>query len=81
MKTGRMVFVSWTEFMDEFELIFCPKNEVATVLMTLESDQYLQGKRNVDVYTDEFCELVTLSGYTDPITVVLKFCQGLQPST
>jgi hypothetical protein len=37
-ETGKMVFASWTEFTDEFELIFCPENEVTTVLMTLESD-------------------------------------------
>jgi hypothetical protein len=44
MKTGKMVFTSWMEFMDEFELILCPENEATTVLMTLESDQYFQGK-------------------------------------
>jgi hypothetical protein len=56
-----------------FELIFCPENEVTTALMTLESDRYFEGKRNIDAYTDEFRELVALSGYTDPITIVLKF--------
>jgi hypothetical protein len=54
------------EFTDEFKWIFCPENEATTVLMTLESDRYFQGKRNVNVYTDGFCELITLSGYTDP---------------
>jgi hypothetical protein len=49
--------------------------------MTLKSDQYFQGKRNVDVYTDEFKELIALSGYTDPIAVVLKFRRGLHPTT
>jgi hypothetical protein len=44
MKTGKMVFTSWTEFTDEFESIFCPENEVTTALMTLESDRYFQGK-------------------------------------
>jgi hypothetical protein len=67
MKTGKMVFASWMEFTDELELIFCPENEVTTALMTLESDQYLQRKRNVDAYTDEFRELIALSGDTDPI--------------
>jgi hypothetical protein len=74
MKTGKMVFASWTKFTDEFE-------EATTALMTLESDRYFQGKRNVDAYTNEFYELITLSGYTDPIAVVLKFRRGLQPST
>jgi hypothetical protein len=81
MKMGKMVFTSWTEFTDEFESIFCPENEVTTALMTLKSDRYFQGKRNIDAYTDEFRELVALSGYTDPIAMVLKFCRGLQPST
>jgi hypothetical protein len=81
MKTGKMVFTSWTEFTDEFKSIFCPENEATTALMTLESDRYFQGKRNVDAYTDEFRELIALSGYTDPITIILKFRQGLQPST
>jgi hypothetical protein len=81
MKTGKMVFTSWTEFTDEFESIFCPENEATTALMTLESDRYFQGKRNVDAYTNEFHELVALSGYTDPIAIVLKFRRGLQPST
>jgi hypothetical protein len=49
--------------------------------MTLESDWYFQGKRNINAYTDEFKELITLSGYTDPIAVVLQFCRGLHPTT
>jgi hypothetical protein len=43
-KTGKMVFSLWTKFTDEFKLIFCPENKATTVLMTLESDQYFQGK-------------------------------------
>jgi hypothetical protein len=45
-----------------------------TVLMQLESDWYFQGKWNVEAYIDKFKDLVDLSGYTDPITIVLKFC-------
>jgi hypothetical protein len=81
MKTGKMVFSSWTDFTDEFESIFSPENEATTTLMTLESDWYFQGKQNIDAYTDEFKELIALSGYTDPITVVLKFRRGLHPTT
>jgi hypothetical protein len=33
------------------------------------------------MYTDEFKELITLSGYMDPIAVVLKFHRGLHPTT
>jgi hypothetical protein len=67
--------------MDEFESIFCPENKATTVLMTLESDWYFQGKQNIDTYMDEFKELIALSGYTDPIAVVLKFRRGLHPTT
>jgi hypothetical protein len=67
--------------MDEFKLIFCPENEATTALMTLESDRYFQGKQNIDTYTDEFKELIALSGYMDPIAVVLKFHRGLHSTT
>jgi hypothetical protein len=73
MKTGRMVFTSWKEIMDELALIFCPESEATIALMTLESNQYFQGKQNVDTYTDEFREFVVLSGYMDPIMIILKF--------
>jgi hypothetical protein len=39
-------------------------------LMRLESDRYFQGQRN-------FRDLVDMSGYTDPIAIVLKFRRGL----
>jgi hypothetical protein len=81
MKTGKMVFASWTEFTDEFASIFCLENEATTILITLKSDWYFQGKQNVDTYTDEFRELITLSGYMDPIAIVLKFRRGLHPTT
>jgi hypothetical protein len=38
IKTGRMVFTSWKEFMDKLALIFCPENKATTTLITLESD-------------------------------------------
>jgi hypothetical protein len=44
MKTAKMVFSSWTKFTDEFGSIFCPENEATTMLMTLKSDWYFQGK-------------------------------------
>jgi hypothetical protein len=50
-------------------------------LMRLESDHYFQGKQNVEAYIDEFKDLVDLSGYTDPITIMLKFSQGLNSTT
>jgi hypothetical protein len=52
-----------------------------TALMQLESDQYFQAKQNVEAYIDEFKDLVNLSGYTDPIAIMLKFHRGLNPTT
>jgi hypothetical protein len=76
-----MCFTSWRDFTEEFAATFCPGNEAATALMRLESDRYYQGKQNIEAYIDEFKDLVDLSGYTDPIAIVLKFCQGLSPTT
>jgi hypothetical protein len=76
MRSGKMCFASWDEFRDEFTAVFCPENEATTVLMRLESDRYFQAKWNVEVYTNEFKDLVDLSGYTDPIAIVFKFRRG-----
>jgi hypothetical protein len=76
-----MCFASWREFTEECVSTFCPENEATTALMRLESDRYFQAKRNVEVYIDEFKDLVDLSGYTDPIAIVLKFRWGLNPTT
>jgi hypothetical protein len=78
MRTGKMCFASWDEFREEFTAVF---NEATTALMRLESDRYFQGKRNVEAYIDEFKDLVDLSGYMDPITIVLKFCHSLDLMT
>jgi hypothetical protein len=67
--------------MEEFVATFCPENEATMALMRLESDRYYQCKQNVEAYIDEFKDLVDLSGYTDPIAIVLKFCRGLNPTT
>jgi hypothetical protein len=77
-----MCFASWHDFTEEFAATFCPENKATTALMQqLESDRYYQGKQNVEAYIDEFKDLVDLSGYTDPIAIVLKFCRGLNPMT
>jgi hypothetical protein len=76
-----MCFTSWDEFRDKFMAVSCPENEATTALMQLESDRYFQGKRNVEVYIDEFKDLVDLSGYTDPIAIILKFRRSLNPTT
>jgi hypothetical protein len=76
-----MCFASWDKFREKFMVAFCPENKATTVLIRLESNHYFQGKWNVEAYIDEFKDLVNLSGYTDPITIVLKFCCGLNPTT
>jgi hypothetical protein len=81
LRSGKMCFASWHNFTEEFAATFCPENEATTALMRLESDWYYQGKQNVEVYIDEFKDLIDLSGYTDPIAIVLKFRRGLNPTT
>jgi hypothetical protein len=81
MRTGKMCFASWDEFREEFTAAFCPENEATTALMRFKLDHYFQGKQNIEAYIDEFKDLVDLSGYTDPITIVLKFCCGLNSMT
>ena len=49
----------------------------ATAINVLEMTAYFQGKWTVDDYLDQFRDLIYDSGYTDPKTVVVKFCQGL----
>jgi hypothetical protein len=73
LRSGKMCFTSWSDFMEEFMLMFCPENKATTALMWLESDCYFQGKWNVEAYIDEFKDLINLSGYTDPIMIVLTF--------
>jgi hypothetical protein len=76
-----MAFADWTDFTSEFMSTFCPENEATSTLMRLESDRYFQGQQNVEAYIDEFRDLVDMSGYTDPIAIVLKFRRGLNATT
>jgi hypothetical protein len=76
-----MCFASWDEFREEFMVVFCPENKATTVLMRLESDCYFQGRWNIEAYIDEFKDLIDLSRYTDPITIVPKFRHGLNSMT
>jgi hypothetical protein len=76
-----MCFTPWDEFREEFTAVFCPENEMTMALMRLESDRYFQAKQNVEAYIDEFENLIDLSSYTDPIAIILKFRQGLNPTT
>jgi hypothetical protein len=80
MRSRKMCFASWDKFREEFTAVFYPENEATTALMRLELDCYFQGKWNVEAYIDKFKELVDLSGYTDPIAIVLKFRRSLNPT-
>jgi hypothetical protein len=77
MKSSQMSFRNWNEFMSEFMSTFCPENKVTSALMQLESDHYSQGRHNVDIYINKFKDLIDMSVYIDSITIVLKFCRGL----
>jgi hypothetical protein len=76
-KTGRLRFLDWTDFEDEFRKDFLPLDAEAAAINTLETTNYFQGKRTVDDYLDQFRDLVEDSGYTDPKTIVVKFRRGL----
>jgi hypothetical protein len=65
LESGKMCSASWSDFTEEFVSTFCPENEATTALMRLKSDRYFQAKQNVEVYIDEFKDLINLSGYTD----------------
>ena len=49
----------------------CVTAEVAAINV-LETTAYFQGKRSVDDYLDQFCNLIYDSGYTDPKTVIAE---------
>jgi hypothetical protein len=76
-KTQTDRFPTWTAFQSAFVAAFCPDNESTHALMRLEGSRYFQGRRTVDDYVDEFEELVDMSGYTDDLTIVMKFRRGL----
>jgi len=45
----------------------------AAAINVLEMTAYFQGKWTVDNYLDQFRDLIYVSGYTAPKTVVVKF--------
>jgi hypothetical protein len=55
-------------------LCSAPPMSMTMALMKLEMEEDYQNKHNVDEYVDDFEELINLSGYTDPLVVVIKFC-------
>jgi hypothetical protein len=74
---GSLPYASWTSFRKEFVQLFCPKNEMQTARMRLETSKYHQGSRAVDDYVDEFRELIDMAKYEEGANIVLKFRHGL----
>ena len=72
-------FLDWEHFRDEFKKEFTPAHADSLAINRLESSAYYQKSRSLDDYLDEFQDLITESGYTDPRTIVVKFRRGLNP--
>jgi hypothetical protein len=70
-------FLDWDDFRDEFKKEFTPAHSDSLAINRLESAAYYQRTRSLDDYLDEFQDLITESGYTDPKTIVVKFRRGL----
>jgi len=59
-------FLDWEDFRDEFKKEFTPAHADSLAVNRLESSAYYQKSRPLDDYIDEFQDLITESGYTDP---------------
>ena len=77
--SGANKFFDWEDFCNEFRKEFTPAHSDALAINRLESAAYYQKNRPLDDYIDEFQDLVTESGYSDPKTIVVKFRRGLNP--
>ena len=77
--SGCSKFLDWEDFRNEFKKEFTPANADSTAINRLETTAYYQKTRTLDDYIDEFQDLITESGYTDPKTIVVKFRRGLSP--
>ena len=77
--SGANKFFDWEDFHNEFRKEFTPAHSDALAINRLESAAYNQKNRPLDNYIDEFQDLVTESGYSDPKTIVVKFRRGLNP--
>ena len=53
--------------------MFITANSDMAAINVLESTSYFQESRSVNDYLDEFIDLITEAGYTDPKIVVVKF--------
>jgi len=76
--TGVFPIQSWADFEQQFQSQFFPVNAEVDAVNALEGSLYYQGNQTVDDYLDRFLTLVSNARYTDPWTLVVKFCQGLK---
>jgi Retrotransposon gag protein len=76
---GYKRFLDWEDFRDEFKKEFTPAHVDSLAINHLETTAYYQKSRSLNDYLDEFRDLITDSGYTDPKTIVVKFRRGLNP--
>jgi Retrotransposon gag protein/Zinc knuckle len=70
-------FLDWEDFKREFKQEFTPAHADSLAINRLESTAYFQKTQSFDDYIDEFQDLITEAGYTDPKTIVVKFRRGL----
>lgn len=75
-RNGRLRFIDWLDFEEEFRADFTPPNATETAVNILEGVTYFQGNRSIDEYLDEFRDLIADSRY-DARTAVVKFRRGL----
>ena len=76
---GLSRFLDWEDFRTEFRKEFCPSYTNTAAINRLKSTAYFQRSRSVDDYLDEFQDLITEAGYSDPKMVVVKFRRVLDP--
>jgi hypothetical protein len=76
---GNPHFVDWDDFRSRFRTEFFPLHSDAVATNKLEGTSYFQSHRTVDDYLDEFRDLISDYGYSDPKTIVVKFRKGLAP--
>jgi len=70
---GALYFVNWDDFRSRFWTEFFPLHSDAAATNRLEGTGYFQSRQTVDDYLDDFRDLISDSGYTDPKTIVVKF--------
>jgi len=74
---GRLCFLDWLDFEEEFQKDFFPLGAEAAAVNALEMTEYFQGNRTVEAYLDQFRDLVCDAEYSDLKTIVVKFRRGL----